>query len=318
MRDIDITTLRLFVAVCELRSMSRVSEDANMVPSAISKRLAALEEALGVPLLIRRRRGVEPTAAGETLLEHARAILAGADQIHRDMSAYAAGVKGLIKVLASSSAMAESLADDIAGFLHIPAHHDIRVSLEEAVSEKVVQGVRAGVASLGICWDAADFQGLEHVPYRHDHLAVLVPEGHPLAGRKTVAFEEVLDYEQVSLPPTTAVVSYMRRQAALLGRTFSHRVTVSNFDSALRVVQARLGVSIAPREVLAARHSASGIVAVDLSDSWAKRRFAVCFQSRASLTPAARLLMEYLGSDPVRGLTPGAAPGAGPTGKQSR
>jgi DNA-binding transcriptional LysR family regulator len=294
MRDLDLTTLRLYVAVCELRSISKVSEDASMVPSAISKRLAALEDTLGVKLFIRRRRGVEPTAAGETLLEHARAILARTDEIHQDMSAYAGGLKGLIKVLASSSAMAESLADDIADFLQIPEHHDIRVSLEEAVSEKVIQGVRAGIASLGICWDAADFQGLERLPYRHDHLAALVPEDHPLARHKKVPFEAVLDYDQVSLPPTTAVVTHMRRQAALAGRNFSHRVTVSNFDSALRVVQARLGVTVAPREVLAARHSASGIVAVDLSDSWAKRRFAVCFQSQSSLSRGARLLAEHL------------------------
>src|SRR5665213_3489151 len=101
MRDLDLTTLRLFVTVCETRNIARAGEQANIVGSAISKRLAVLEDTAGTRLLVRRRRGVEPTPAGETLLEHARAMLASADQIERDMAAYAAGVKGQVRILAT-------------------------------------------------------------------------------------------------------------------------------------------------------------------------------------------------------------------------
>ena len=57
MRDLDLTTLRLFVAVCETRSIARAGEQASIVGSAISKRLAQLEETVGTPLLLRKRRG---------------------------------------------------------------------------------------------------------------------------------------------------------------------------------------------------------------------------------------------------------------------
>lgn len=93
MRDLDITTLRLFISVCETGNIARAGERASIVGSAISKRLAQLEDTVGAKLLTRKRRGVEPTEAGETLLEHARAILASSDRIERDMSAYASGVK---------------------------------------------------------------------------------------------------------------------------------------------------------------------------------------------------------------------------------
>lgn len=294
MRDLDLISLRLFVAVCELRSMSRVSEEANMVPSAISKRLAMLEETLGVKLLRRRRRGMEPTAPGDALLEHARAVLGRIDQIHQDMTAYASGIRGQIKLLASSSALAESLADDIASFLGAPAHRGIQINLEEANSDKVMQGVRAGVASIGVCWNAADFRELEHVPYREDHLALMVPRTHRLARRRKVAFAETLDDEHVSLPATAAVVNFLKQQALTLGKPFLNRVTVSTLDSALRVVQAGLAVSIAPKEILASHAAARTLVAVPLSDPWARRRLDICFRSRAQLTPAAALLVDYL------------------------
>src|SRR4051812_7354812 len=70
LRDLDLTTLRLFITVCETGNIARAGEQANIVGSAISKRLSQLEDTLGTPLLVRKRHGVAPTAAGLTLLEH--------------------------------------------------------------------------------------------------------------------------------------------------------------------------------------------------------------------------------------------------------
>ena len=51
MRDLDLTSLRLFVTVCDTGNMSRAAEKANMVASAVSKRLAQLETTVGTSLL---------------------------------------------------------------------------------------------------------------------------------------------------------------------------------------------------------------------------------------------------------------------------
>ena len=74
MRPLDLHTLKLFVAVCEHRNIARAAEQESIVGSAVSKRLAQLEDTVGTPLLVRKRHGVAPTPAGETLLEHARAM----------------------------------------------------------------------------------------------------------------------------------------------------------------------------------------------------------------------------------------------------
>ncbi|MEP6773466.1 MAG: LysR family transcriptional regulator, partial [Polaromonas sp.] len=218
MRDLDLTTLRLFAAVCDARSIARAAEQANIVGSAISKRLAQLEDTVGTPLLVRRRRGVEPTAAGASLLEHARAMLASAERIERDMAAYAQGVRGQVRILATASVMAESLADDVAAFLQVPAHHDIQVDMEERISPDVIRGIKDGVASVGICWDAADLSGLQSRSYRTDHLAIVAHPSHPLAVHETLRLEQTLDYEHVSLPVTSAVQVMLQRAAALQGK----------------------------------------------------------------------------------------------------
>jgi DNA-binding transcriptional LysR family regulator len=122
-----------------------------------------------------------PTAAGETLLEHARSMLLSASRIERDMANHAAGIQGRVNVLATPSVMAESLADEISEFLKKPEHQNIQIDLEERISPEVVRGVRDGVASIGICWDAAQTGQLHTRTYQHDHLCVAVPKGHPLS-----------------------------------------------------------------------------------------------------------------------------------------
>lgn len=294
MHDPDITTLRLYASVCETGSISRSAEQASLVGSAISKRLAQLEATVGVPLLVRRRRGVEPTAAGLTLLEHARTILASCDRIKRDMAGYAAGVRGQVRILATVSAMAESLPGDVADFLRQDAHRDVRIDLEERLSGDVVRGIRDGVAAIGVCWDVADFHGLPTIPYRHDHLAVVTHADHPLAAYQQVALAQTLDYDHVCMAAGSAVLIMLQRAAAQEGRVLPQRVTVSNFDSAFRVVQANLAISVVPREVALPYAQSHGLKVIGLTDAWAKRRFALCVRDMATLPPAARSVLEHL------------------------
>jgi DNA-binding transcriptional LysR family regulator len=293
-RDLDLTTLRLFVSVCETGNIARAGERESIVGSAISKRLAQLEDQLGTPLLVRRRHGVVPTAAGQTLAEHARAMLDSAARIATDMHNYAAGARGQVRILASVSAMTESLADDVAAFLHQPAHNNIQVDLEERVSPEIVRGVREGMASLGVCWDAADLGALQSRPYRSDHLCLVVPAGHPLAAHGSVRFEQTLDFEHVSLPVNSAVQVRLQQYAGAIGKTLRHRVIVTNFEAALRVVRAGLAVSLVPREVAEPHAAAYRLQLVELDEAWAERRFIICFRDGPSLTPAAQMLLEYL------------------------
>lgn len=296
MRDFDLTTLRLYAAVCECGNIARAGERANIVGSAISKRLAQLEDQVGTPLLVRKRHGVAPTAAGRTLLEHAREMLDCASRIERDMEGYAAGAKGQVRILASVSAMTESLADDVAAFLKLPQHRSIQVDMEERVSPEIVRGVREGMASLGVCWDAAELGSLQSRPYRSDHLCIVLPARHPLAARRKLRFEETLAFEHVSLPVNSAVQVMLQREAARLGRQLVQRIVVSNFEAALRVVRAGLAVSLVPREVAELPAASYGLKVVPLAEPWAVRRFIVCYRDAASLSPAAQLLLEHLAS----------------------
>lgn len=294
MRDLDLKSLRLLVAVCDNGNMKDAAAQEHIEPSAISKRIAQLEDAIGIQVLVRGRRGAEPTPAGRALLEHARNVLFTMDRIEADMAAFKGGIKGQVRLVASASAIAESLLDDLTSFMRAPEHQDIKVDIEERFSKDIVGMVREGVVSLGVCWGNIDFGGLEHRPYRRDELTLAVPVDHPLAQHDALHFEDTLAYEHVGLQPSTAVYTMLGRAAAKAGRHMSYRVVVSNFDAAFRVVAAGLGISVVPRQVSEIYVSAGQVRIIPLLNDWAQREFAVCYRRHGDLTPAAERLLEFL------------------------
>jgi DNA-binding transcriptional LysR family regulator len=294
MRDLDLKTLRLLVAVCDHQNIKAAAAQEHIEPSAISKRIAQLEDMLGAPLLVRGRRGVRPTPAGQALLEHARTMLFTLQRIESDVDAFKGGVRGHVSLVASISAIAASLLDDVAAFMGDPEHRDIKIDIEERVSPELIRIVKDGRASVGICWDNIDFEGLEHRPYRGDQLALAVYEDHPLSRKDSVAYARTLGYEHVGLNASTAVHAMLQRAAARLGKTVNYRVVVSSFDAAFRAVNAKLGIAVVPMQLSQIYASAGHVRMIPLTDPWARRRFAACFREFDTLPPAARRMVEFL------------------------
>ncbi len=294
MRDLDLTTLRLLVAVCEQQNMARVAEQSHIAPSAISKRIAQLESNLGVSLLTRTRRGVQPTAAGLALVEHARTMLFAAERIENDVTAFAGGIKGTVRILATPSAIAESLLEDISAFMREPGNREIKVDIEECVTSELLRNMREGSSAIGVCWNHTDLGDLQQRPYRKDKLALAVHQEHPLAIYDKLRFEDTLDYEHVGMRPDSAVVVMLQRAAAQVERSVRFRVLVSNFDAAFRVVAANLAVGVIPAEISTLYASALKVKMIPLTDSWAQREFSICYRDFDALPVAGQRLVENL------------------------
>jgi DNA-binding transcriptional LysR family regulator len=291
-RPIDPVSLQLFVAVCEEGSIARAAEREALVASALSKRIAALEAEVGVPLLLRRRRGVELTPAGQALLSRAREVLGALDGLRAELGAFGQGVQGSARVLASPSVLAEQLPLDIAAFL--AQHPGIRIGLDERMSPDIVRGVREGSADLGVLWDLIDLSGLQVLPYRSDRLCVALSPDHPLARRPSLSYADILDQPSINVSPGGQLDQLLRRHAALLGQLPSYRMQVSSIDAAARMVVAGLGLSILPLEVATPHAGAGRLALVPLAESWAVRRFVVVTRPTPLLSAAARLLAESL------------------------
>jgi DNA-binding transcriptional LysR family regulator len=292
---VDLVTLRLFVAVCEEASIAHAAEREAIVASAVSKRIADLEENVGTPLLLRHRTGVTPTPAGEALLQHARSILRSVEKMQGELSEYAVGIRGHIHILASISAIVEFLPDDISAFA--AKHESIRVDLEERVSKQIIRTVEEDSTTIGICWDFVDTGDLQVIPYKTDHLTAVVHQNHPLAKRESISFEETLEFDHVGQHPDSMMNLFLRRVAAKNGKEVVNRIHVTTFEAACRIVQTNLALSIIPAEAILPYHASLSLRAIPLTDAWAHRRFVICLRDYEALPVPARLFVDFLRTD---------------------
>jgi len=293
-RRYDLTSLEYFVAVCDAKSISRAAEAESIAASAVSKRIAQLEDIAGAPLLSRVRSGVVPTRAGVTLLEHARNVLHNVDLIDRDLASDTKATRGFIRVFANASAIGEFLPESVVSFLAKPDNADVDVQIEEMNTLDVVTGVRDGQAAVGICRSDAESTGLEWIPYKSDHLAIVTPKNHALARERRVPFADVLQYQHVGLRSGSSITTLLRRESLRAGRLIRYRVLVSTFEAAINAIASGLVVGIVPVEIASRYAAVAGVAVIPLNDEWAERHFSICCRVRRALPPPTAAFVSHL------------------------
>ncbi len=282
------------MAVCELGSIGKAAEREFIAASAVSKRLSDLEATLETPLLYRHTRGVDLTPAGESLLHHARSVLFSLDKMQGELSEYADGVRGHVRIHASISAIVQFLPEDLGSFA--ADHPQVKIDLEEHLSTEVTRAVQEGAADLGICNVGVLVKGheLQTQAYRQDQLVLIVPRRHPLLARKALAFEDTLDFDHVGLHSNSSIHLAMRDAAAASGRTIKLRIHVTGLDAMCRMIHNGLGVGVMPRRAFELMHGVGELDCVALTDVWAVRNIALVARDFTTLPVTARLLVDHL------------------------
>ena len=277
----DVTDLRLFLHVAEAASITHGAARANLALASASARIRGMEEALGIALLERGRRGVRPTPAGLALLHHARLVLQQLEHLRGELGDYAKGVKGHVRLLSNTAALTEFLPELLAAFL--AAHPNIDIDLEERPSHEIVPAVAQGLADLGIVSDAVDLAQLETFPFRADRLMLIVPRGHALARRRQIAFREVLDQDFIGLSAGSALQEYLGQRAAQAGRRLRLRVRLRTFDAICRMVEHGAGLAVIPATAAQRCGASMAIATVGLTDAWALRQLTICVRRLEAL-----------------------------------
>jgi len=96
LKKLDLTSLRLFVAVCQERNIARAAEREFIASSAVSRRIAEIEAVIGLPVIQRQSRGITVTPVGETVLRYALAIIGNLEQMSAELSRFSSGAKGRV------------------------------------------------------------------------------------------------------------------------------------------------------------------------------------------------------------------------------
>lgn len=288
----DLTDMRLFLTVVECGSLTQGARSMHLALASVSERIAGMEAALGAPLLERNRRGVRATAAGEAFERHARSILGQVEQMRGDLRTYATGLKGRIRVLSNSAAMAAFLPPHLCRFL--ATHRDLSIDLLERPSAEIVQSMVDRRADLGIVADITDFGPLQTHLIASDQLVVVTHHRHRVARQGDVTFADILGEAIVGIADT-ALETHLAERASRLGRQLDYRIQLRNIDHVALHVEAGIGISIMSSAL--ARQIRRDLAVVRLSEPWATRRLFLCARDFSALTPHAGLLAKQLLED---------------------
>jgi DNA-binding transcriptional LysR family regulator len=288
----DLVDLRLFLRIAEARSITHGARKANLALASASERIRGMESVLGVALLIRDRRGVSLSPAGQCLLEHARLIVQQVERMRGDLACYARGVSGTVRLLSNTAATSEHLPRVLASFL--ADHPTLNVDVEERESVDIAEAIASGVADVGIASAAALSDAVQAFPFRNDQLMVVAPRGDVLGRSRQVRLIDVVEREFVAMPRDSALQQHLAGHAARLGVIMNVRAHVHDFDAVCRMVETGVGIAVVPETSVKRAKRSMRLDAVKLQDPWANRRLVICVRDVRSLPVGAQRLVEHL------------------------
>jgi DNA-binding transcriptional LysR family regulator len=288
----DLVDLQLFIAVAETRSITNGASRVHLALASASERIKGLEAALGVSLLKRGRRGVELTAAGESLLDHARIVIHNVEALRGDLAAYASGIRASVLLLANTSGPSEHLPRALAAFLR--EHPDINVDVEERESADIAAAIASGAADLGFAAEHALPESVERFLFSEDRLTLVASRRSDLASRRQVDFQDVTGHDFVGLTASTALQAHIAKHAARLGARLRFRARLRDFDAICQMVAADVGIAVIPETAARRCARTMPIASIRLRDAWADRKLTICARSFKALPRPAKLLVDHL------------------------
>lgn len=285
MNRINGDLLRTFIEVARSEHLGRAAELLQTNQSTVSRKIARLENEVGVPLFERIGRSIRLTRAGQRFVLRAERILVEL----RDAVAEAAGTvsaeSGEVHLGFLHTVGARWLPERLAGFLR--QHPGVRFVLEEGTTGEVVAGILEGRYDLGILGPPPpNTPELEVVPLFRERVSVVVPVEHRLAGRPSIGLQEVAG-EALILPRSRSGLRRVIDDAfARQGLAENVAYEGDDFTIVQGLVEAGLGITLLPMPLPA---PSTRVAVIPLRDPPVARTMAVVWDRRRTLPPAADL-----------------------------
>lgn len=174
MREINLDQLRTLVTITDSGSFSEAAQRLHLAPPTVSLHITELESRVGAKLLSRTRGKVMPTAIGESLVAHARRLLADVAYALNDVSRQAQGIAGQVRLGASTGVIANLLPLAIESLSL--SHPNIDVQISVLTSQQTLEQLKAGSLDIGIvALPQAKVAGLTIDVWRRDPVIAFLP-----------------------------------------------------------------------------------------------------------------------------------------------
>ncbi|MCI7743098.1 MAG: LysR family transcriptional regulator [Clostridiales bacterium] len=242
----DLRSLKYFTVVAQELNITRAAEKLNMSQPPLSNQLKALEEELGVTLLIRGKRHLQLTEAGNLLLRRANQILELADKTRQELADLKDGLSGTISIGIVEGRAPFLVSRWISGFRE--EFPRIQYSLWNGSSDDVLDRLYRGLVDIAVIAAPYDTEHLEGFQVGREPWVAIIPAGHPLAKAegKQVSLSSLAG-EPLIVPSRKSRVDAIRKWFREIGEEPNIICEMSNYLDAVALSERGVGISIFPQ-----------------------------------------------------------------------
>ena len=290
---LDPRRLRVLREVASRGSFSAAAAALSFTQSAVSQQVAALERETGTRLIERGVRPVRLTEAGRALMAHAEAVLAHLDEAEQELGELAGLRRGRLRLAGFPTAVETLVPRAVARFHQ--RHPDVDLTVLDDHGQGLVPRLARWELDLALIYEhealpEPDVE-LERTHLLDDPFDLAVPEGHPLAGRASVALGELADETWVGGAPGSAYGAIARHCCRAAGFEPRFVFGSDNYNAVQAFVAVGLGVALLPH--LALIFTRPGLRRVRLSAPPARRisaaRLAASYRTAATTSMLSEL-----------------------------
>lgn len=290
----DTRQLAAFCAVVERASFSQAAEQLGVTQPAVSLQIRSLEKRLGVQLLDRSGRRVEPTDAGRRLYRSSLRLLAQEEQLLAELGEEAEGeLTGRLELGASTGPGGTVIPVVLCEFQQ--RHPEVHVALTVSDTQRIVEEVARRELELGVVGAARRHRGVVFEPFFRDEVVLACPVGHRFAG-KTISLDQLKGEQLIVMQEGAGVRQVIEdelRKAGLRLRDLDVKVELGLQESVRSAVLAGHGIAFISRLAIDADLQAGRVATARVQGLDPVREILLARASGRTETRAARAFVTF-------------------------
>jgi LysR family carnitine catabolism transcriptional activator len=286
-----VKQLRAFVAVAKTRSFTEACEQVHLSQPALSIAIKNLEDALGGKLLVRTTRALRLTPEGEGFYKTAMRLLTDWDDAFEEVQSRFSLYRGKIAISCMPSFAGNLLPSVLLKFRE--KHPDINIAVHDVIAEEVVEMVRSGRVEIGISFDPGDADDLLFQPLFEDDFIAAIPSDHPLAAKKELTWEQIVNEDLISLQRPSSMRLQIERELHKIDLQLNVSYEAHQLSTIGRMVATGLGIGLVPT-LCAQQMRELGTICRPLLDPIISRKVGIITRKRSALSAAAQGVVNEL------------------------
>jgi DNA-binding transcriptional LysR family regulator len=245
-KEVRLQQLRSFCETARLGSLTAAAASLGLAQPTVWEQVHALERDFDTPLIRRQPHGIQLTDSGRLLAELAAPLVAGIDSLKHRLQVARSGMVTCLTVAATQRILVEDLPSSIVEFES--RHPQVHLCLLEQRVEKIPELVESEEADLGLtteCPSDPPSPWLVFEPCYQLELFLATPRDHPLASKRRIKPEDLLDYPLVNAPngiPDAAITAQLEKLGVF--RTEPRRVEAYYTAVVRRYVEMGFGIGL--------------------------------------------------------------------------